>query len=305
VVVAAAGIVVWLRIVLGADTVSSWRFYPLLVGVCASWVASVTALLVLVAGAVEHRRRGHTAVMGPTPARLWMLVGVGLVIAMAGLLASGTWSEDALLLALLGAAIAGIGWWRRARPPTRFLHVAVQLGVVVLAFQVPREQGRLSLRWANSQTNAQWSWNGGSNCNGTDLGGRPAALNADRPAWVIRASGTTGDLGEAVARRLGRNLVDPPGTAVFNAMGQLNFAGFGCDVPGYRSGSARGSVTLSVSYNRNDGQGTLSCGGSYLLSYTVEAQLAGIGSCRQLTDEVAAQIVAQFEAQARAVTGRQ
>lgn len=303
-VVGAAGVVVWLRIVVGADAVSSWRFYPLLVGVCAGWVASVTALLALFIGTIEQKRRGRTALTGPLPARLWVLVGVGLALAAGSLLAGG-FDEEALLLGLLGAIVAGIGWWRRAHPPTRYAHAALQLAVVVLAFQVPREQGRVGLRWGDAETRSTWNWSGGTHCNGSGLDDQPASVLADRPAWIIRAPGMSGDLGDLVAARLGRGDELPPHTARFDAGGRLDFAGPGCHLPGYRTGTARGSLTLSMTYLRAGGSAALACSGSYLLSYTVDAALTGIGSCHQLTAEVAAQIAAQLAAQARAVTGRQ
>ncbi len=302
-VVSVAGCVVWLRIALGADTVSSWRFYPLLVGVVAGWVASLTALFALAGGAIEQKRSGQTAITGPLPARLWMLVGAGHVVAMGALL-TRSYDEEVLLLALLGAVIAGIGWWRRAPPPARLLHAAIQLAIVVLAFQVPREQGRINLRWGDAATQATWNWSGGSNCNGSGLGDRPATMHTDRPAWIIRAPGMSGDLGDAIARRLGRDPNQPPRTARFDAGGRHEFAGLGCHVPGYRTGSTRGNLNVSFTYHRQDGGGSLSCSGSYHLSYTVDAHLTGIGSCHQLIDEVAAQITAQVAAQARAVTGR-
>ncbi len=182
------------------------------------------------------------------------------------------------------------------------------LAAVVLGFEVPREQGVYSLSWRSTKTDGQWSNNGGSNCFGTNVDGRPSSITAYAPDFVV-VPRLAGSFGELVNAAIGTPSFEDQyrdGTARITVSGHLEHGDLPCYLPLFKSEELRGTVTLQTHFYAGGGEPlwSLSCGGSYQLQFTLDASTTGIASCRDLAKDAAAQVAAHIHEHARSVTGR-
>ncbi|MBW2731458.1 MAG: hypothetical protein JRH20_03640, partial [Deltaproteobacteria bacterium] len=215
----------------------------------------------------------------------------------------GRFTQGPMILAIAGALLFGFGFWRRRMPYDRATYVFLHLGLVVLAFSAPREAGQFFLRWSQDSTKASYRWTGGESCRGKDGRGEAVrSLKQLRPPYIIGVSGLRGDLGRALARRLGYSDRAPRANlAHLELNGTLNFGSASCFFPLFHSDAVKGELQLQSAFV--DGEGKARCNASHSLSLQVDASLVGVASCRDLRSHVAAHLAREVRAQARRMTG--
>lgn len=294
-----AGFVVWLRLL---TAVKAPFVLLVLFGVAVAWSAAFSALLLLVGSGIERlRKRPFSLAQSRVVPLTMVLVGAGLVAAKLPLLILA-FDEGSLAVVITGALLAVFGLWRIGRPYDRAPYALLHLGLVILVFSMPREAGHFFLRWETHDISTKWSWTGNESCNGSNVRGK-LSIARFRPPYVLLAQGLQGELGQAIARKLKTAEPSTPGVARVQLTGQLPFADAGCYLPFYKSESVHGQIAMTIYFNRSVSGGHVGCNAGHTLSFELSASMTGIGSCRDLTDLVAFELIKQLRQQARAITG--
>lgn len=274
-----------------------------LFGISLAWSAALAALLAAFGALVELALRRPSSVAETRfPALLLMLQGAGFAMAMAVPLV-GRFSRGPLILAIAGLLLFAFGFWRRRLPYDRAVYPFLHLGLVVLAFAAPREAGQFFFRWAVESVQSSYRWSGGDACGGADSATQKIkSLKQVRPPYVIDASGLRGDLGRAVARRLGRSDRAPKsGVARLVLAGKLEMGSVGCYLPFFHVDGVESTLKVATVYR--DGEGPLRCTASHALAASIKASFVGVAACRDLRSSVAAHLARELRAQAKRVTG--
>lgn len=293
------GFVVWLRLV---GAVKAPFVLLSLFGVAVAWSAAFAALLLLVGSGIERlRKRPFSLAQSRVVPLTLVLVGAGLVAAKLPLLILA-FDQGSLAVAITGALLAVFGLWRIGRPYDRAPYALLHLGLVILVFSMPREAGHFFLRWETHDISSKWRWTGSESCSGSDVKGK-LSIARFRPPYVLLARGLRGELGWAIARKLKTADLPAPNVARIRLQGQLPFADPSCYLPFYKRQSVRGQISMTTFFSRSVAAGRVSCNAGHTLNFELSASMTGIGSCRDLTDAVAFEVIKQLRAQARALTG--
>ena len=305
------GVVLWLRVAL---LLGEAKLAAILLGVSLAWGSSCAAIVFLIGAAVLLVRRR------PLPENHHRILLILHVITGSGLALTGALAflllphgkETAPMLLTVGVILVVYGVWR-SRQPQRTMTTILGLVLVIVATEVPREQGSYSLRWAKTSTSATWNWSGNENCNGLNANAngvrRPMKIAAYRPSYLLQPRGLRGDLGQVLAQMLGkpkRATISPALTRI-RIGGRLDFGSVACYLPGYRSGSFRGDVRLNVHFSTGGGgkkAWAVNCNAHHRLSINLDIDAVGISSCQDLRRQVARAILQQIHLQARKITGR-
>jgi hypothetical protein len=299
--VIAAAIALWLKLLTALGFKTAFAH----LGVAGAWACSTTALLFIFGTLLCLLRKRDNPLLGSQwLPNLFVALGTShLITALAFFISNGTLGNQ-VFLGGIGGLLILFGRWRRGQPYTSLPILLLHLVVVMAVFQIPREQGLISIRWSNNATQNNWTWNGGNNC--TSSGKAKASITAYRPGYLISAGGLSGNLGHALARLLNRKSITPDGRLQLHVSGRLSTDSPGCYLPFYHSATLQSTLSVTTHFYREGGgdkRWTVSCGGNETLSFNSNAQLLGVGSCRDLTQQLAAELLGQLHAKARAIAG--